>query len=298
MGISFRSEELLPDLWDLSRRAGDAILDIYEQGEVDFDRKEDDSPVTAADLCSEAILIEGLRELTPRIPIISEESGSAPWEERRLWRRSWVVDPLDGTREFLGRNGEFTVNIGLVDRGDPILGLIFAPTLGRGWAGIHGPTEQNNGLSGRAWRLDRDGEHRIRVSSTASSTPRVVASRSHRTPELDHLLDRLPHHELVAVGSSLKFCWVAEGKADFYARLSPTMEWDTAAGHAVLKAAGGNVIGPDGRPFRYNRRQLRNGGFVAHGLESEPWSETWKLLESPRSPSSTLMGRSRAASAK
>lgn len=291
MATRFRNEPLLPELWQLTRRAGEAILEIYQQEDVEVVHKADDSPVTAADLASEEILLEGLRRLTPTIPVLSEEHGAVPWKQRRSWKRSWVVDPLDGTREFLGRNGEFTVNVALVDRSDPILGLVLAPTLGLAWAGAYGPEERDAGMPGRAWRLDDQGAHRIHVHSEPAAVPRVVTSRSHSTPELDRLLDRLPSHERIAVGSSLKFCWVAEGRADFYARLSPTMEWDTAAGHAVLRAAGGEVVAADGRPFRYNRQRLLNEGFVAHGLRSEPWSKSWQMLADAQNP----MPLSRAA---
>lgn len=276
---SFRSETLLLDLWRLARRAGRAISEIYDSENLQVAEKSDSSPVTAADLASEKILVDGLRALSPELPVLSEERESAAWAERRGWRRCWIVDPLDGTRELIARNGEFTVNIALADRGEPVLGVVHAPVLDRSWLGVYGPEERDSGRAGRAWRVDGENERRIRANSVASARPTVVASRSHRTPGLRQLHDRLPPHDLVALGSSLKFCWVAEGKADFYARLSPTMEWDSAAGHAVLRAAGGEVIGPRGRPLRYNRADLRNPGFVAHGLADPPWSESWRFLD-------------------
>jgi 3'(2'), 5'-bisphosphate nucleotidase len=238
--------------------AGAAIMRIYD-GAFAVERKDDDSPLTQADLESQRVIIDGLKALTPEVPILSEESANAPWEERQRWRESWVVDPLDGTREFVKRNGEFTVNIALVLDHEPVLGVVAAPAQGLlywGAAGVgafsrHGAAPQ------------------VRIHTSAPHSPlRVVGSRSHLSESTAVYLARLGPHVLSGIGSSLKFCLIAEGKADLYPRFGATSEWDTAAGQAVLEAAGGQVTRLDGHRLRYNcRESLINGDFVAF---SEP----------------------------
>jgi 3'(2'), 5'-bisphosphate nucleotidase len=237
-------------------RAGAAIMRVYD-GTFAVQRKEDNSPLTLADLESQRVIIEALTVLTPGVPILSEESAQAPWAERRTWRELWVVDPLDGTREFVKRNGEFTVNIGLVEDHEPVLGLVSAPALGLlywGALGV-GAFSQARGAAERP------------IHVAAPHTPlKVVASRSHASPETAGYLARLKSHELTGIGSSLKFCWLADGKADLYPRFGPTSEWDTAAGQALLEAAGGHVTRLDGHRLRYNcRESLINGDFLAYG---------------------------------
>jgi 3'(2'), 5'-bisphosphate nucleotidase len=240
-------------------RAGAAIMQIYDLGFA-VQRKEDNSPLTLADLESQRIIIEGLTEVTPDIPILSEESAQAPWNERRAWRELWVVDPLDGTREFVKRNGEFTVNIALVQEHEPVLGLVAAPAQGLlywGGAGV-GAFSHHRGAA----------EIPIQVS-TPQVPVRVVGSRSHLSPETATYLARLKPHVMTGIGSSLKFCLVAEGKADLYPRFGPTSEWDTAAGQALLEAAGGHVTRLDGHRLRYNcRESVINGDFLAFGHPS------------------------------
>jgi 3'(2'), 5'-bisphosphate nucleotidase len=235
-------------------RAGDAIMKVYGAG-FTVQHKADDSPLTLADLESQRVILEGLSALTPDIPILSEESAQAPWEERRRWRELWVVDPLDGTREFVKRNGEFTVNIALVVEHEPVLGIVSAPARGLlywGAAGL-GAFSSHRGAA----------EQPINVSAPQDPL-RVVGSRSHASPETSAYLDRLRPHEMTGIGSSLKFCLVAEGKADLYPRFGPTSEWDTAAGQALLEAAGGHVTRLDGHRLRYNCREcVLNGDFVA-----------------------------------
>ena len=237
-------------------RAGAAIMRVYDSG-FTVQRKEDDSPLTLADLESQRVIIEGLTEVTPDIPILSEESAQAPWDERKTWRELWVVDPLDGTREFVKRNGEFTVNIALVRDHEPVLGLVAAPALGLLYWGASGAG---------AFSHHRDAaELPIQVSPPASPL-RVVGSRSHASPATAAYLARLGHHAMTGIGSSLKFCLVAEGKADLYPRFGPTSEWDTAAGQALLEAAGGQVTRLDGHRLRYNcRESVINGDFLAYG---------------------------------
>jgi 3'(2'), 5'-bisphosphate nucleotidase len=258
-------EALLPDVRAIARRAGEAILRVYA-GEFDVVSKADDSPVTAADLAAQAVIAEGLAALTPRVPIISEEAAAAPWAERRTWRRYWLVDPLDGTREFVKRNGEFTVNIALVENHRSVLGVVLAPVSGDLYcaADHHG-----------AWREAVPGEPAERIRTRAAGAPlRVTGSRSHAGPRAQELLHRLGHHETFGLGSSLKFCVIARGEADIYLRLGATSEWDTAAAQCVLEQAGGAVLDLAGRPFRYNTRDsLINPEFVACGDPSVNWTQ-------------------------
>ncbi len=251
----------------IARAAGQAIMEHYA-GRVVVERKADDSPLTAADLDAHRAIVAGLRDLTPDVPVLSEESSGIGTAQRRRWREYWLVDPLDGTKEFLSRNGEFTVNIALVRDHSPVLGIVHAPALAvpRTYAGSEGAG---------ATRADGAGAPRpIRVAS-APAILRVVGSRSHRGASLDAFLARLGPHELVAMGSSLKFCLVAEGAADVYPRFGPTSEWDTAAAQAVVEAAGGVVLAPDRAPLRYNARDdLLNPSFIASADATRDW---WAL---------------------
>jgi len=247
----------------VAEAAGDAIMRVY-QAEFAVERKSDDSPLTLADLESQRVILAALAQLTPDIPVLSEESAAAPWNERSQWRELWVVDPLDGTREFIKRNGEFTVNIALVSDHEPLLGVVAAPALKVlywGAAGV-GAFRRRAGL-----------EDSIRVSPRQHPL-RVVGSRSHASADTAAYLERLGErqgeplgpHDVRGIGSSLKFCRVAEGAADLYPRFGPTSEWDTAAGQALLEAAGGAVVRLDGHRLRYNcRESLINGDFLACG---------------------------------
>jgi 3'(2'), 5'-bisphosphate nucleotidase len=241
-------------LLTIARQAGDAILEVYQSSDAGLRHKEDDSPLTAADLAAEAVIQAGLAKLDPLLPVLSEESAQAPWSERRTWRRCWVVDPLDGTKEFLSRSGEFTVNIALVEGGRPLLGVVLAPALGRMWWG--GPA------LGGAWC---DGRPVVCAVRDPRRPPRVVASRSHAGRETESWLEALGPHERVAMGSSLKICLVADGGADLYPRLGPTMVWDIAAAHAVLCGAGGELVDQTGEQVTYHREDLRNPWFLARG---------------------------------
>lgn len=249
----------------LARAAGEEILRIYGEDDFAVEIKGDDSPLTAADLASQRVIVAGLSAVTPEIPVISEESKNAPYDERAEWSLCWLVDPLDGTKEFVKRNGEFTVNIALLHEGLPILGVVYAPVLDRTYSGIY---EQG------AWRSDgAGGPQPIRAGGTGEETLVVVASRSHPSPELASFLGALPAHRLTSMGSSLKLCLVAEGAADLYPRLGPTMEWDTGAAHAVVLAAGGDVVDTNGNRLTYNRRDLLNPHFIVHGTRDIPWQD-------------------------
>jgi len=248
----------------IARRAAAEILAVYD-GEFAVQHKDDASPLTAADLAAHRCIVAGLHALTADIPVLSEESRAMDIAERRQWRRFWLVDPLDGTREFVKRNGEFTVNIALVEDGVATFGVIQQPVTGALWHGAPGRG---------AFRRDGEADAPIRVRAPAAEPLRIAASRSHRDARTQALLDALPGSEVVGCGSSLKFCRIAEGALDLYPRFGPTSEWDTAAGQAILEAAGGAVLDPRGRPFRYNQREtLLNGDFIALGDASLPWRE-------------------------
>jgi 3'(2'), 5'-bisphosphate nucleotidase len=240
----------------LAREAAAEILAVY-QGDFAIAHKDDRSPVTAADLAAHRRIVAGLSALTPDIPVLSEESPPAAIAARREWATLWLVDPLDGTREFIKRNGEFTVNIALVEAGVATFGVIQQPVGGGLWHGAPGHG---------AFRREQGGDVAIRARVPAASPLRIAASRSHRDARTQALLDALPGSEVLGCGSSLKFCRLAQGDIDLYPRFGPTSEWDTAAGQAILEAAGGAVLDPRGRPLRYNQRAtLLNGDFVALG---------------------------------
>ncbi|MBT8143138.1 MAG: 3'(2'),5'-bisphosphate nucleotidase CysQ, partial [Gammaproteobacteria bacterium] len=222
------------------------------------------SPLTEADLAAHRHIVDSLRQLTPDWPVLSEESAAITPAERRQWQRFWLVDPLDGTREFIKRNGEFTVNIALIDHHEPVLGVVFAPAKQIEFFGAcdHG-----------AFRRDGNGVARgIRVAAAHDGPVRIVGSRSHRGDSLERFLARVGEHEMVPMGSSLKICLVADGSADVYPRLGPTSEWDTAAAHAVLVAAGGQLTNVAGESLRYNARdELLNPHFLAIGGDQRDW---------------------------
>ncbi|MBU2428524.1 MAG: 3'(2'),5'-bisphosphate nucleotidase CysQ [Gammaproteobacteria bacterium] len=248
-------QQLLPSICQISVAAGDAILAIYQQPEaVAVQRKVDESPLTAADLAAHQLIMRELALVTPDIPVLSEEAADIPWSVRQHWHCYWLVDPLDGTKEFIKRNGEFTVNIALIVAGEPVLGVIHAPVLHKTYSGITGIG---------AWVADAKGEHAINARATQTGeTVRLVGSKSHYQPEVEPYLAQFPQHELVAVGSSLKFCLVAEGAAHIYPRFGPTMLWDTGAGHAIAVAVGATVRYDGITGPAYQRENLRNGNFV------------------------------------
>lgn len=247
--------ELLPQVVKLARAAGDAILQVYGEVDPGVEYKRDNSPLTKADLASHHVIVEGLARLAPQWPVLSEESKEIPFEVRSAWSTFWLVDPLDGTREFLRRNGEFTVNIALMHNAAPILGVVFAPVIDRMYYAAK---------DAGAWRAEGNEATPIRTAVPANGTLRVVMSRSHGSGEenLERFTDGRKC-EFVSMGSSLKFCLVAEGAADVYPRSGPTMEWDTAAAHCIVEEAGGTVTALEGGPLCYNKPVLLNPGFVA-----------------------------------
>jgi len=250
-------ESLLAAAIEAAIDAGKEILDVYA-GDIAVEQKSDRSPVTLADGRAEAVILRRLALATPDIPIISEEQAEADGLPAAAAQRFWLVDPLDGTKEFIKRNGEFTVNIALVEAGRPILGVIGIPVQGLIYAAA-GP--------GTAYRQAADGSIvPIEARACPVEGATVASSRSHATnTELDHWLAGRKVADRKTAGSALKFCLVAEGAADLYPRFGPTMEWDTAAGHAVLEAAGGRMSNLDGTPFVYGKPGFRNPGFIAEG---------------------------------
>ena len=242
---------------DIAVEAGQAILNVYQEGDLELMVKDDASPLTRADIVSHEIIEKSLISDFPGIPLLSEESVEIAWEERKHWTRYWLIDPLDGTKEFIRRNGEFTVNIALIEKGVPVVGVVFAPVFDRlYWGNDSGAWCRNGAEIPRTIQVAHD--------SRPGQPLRVVASRSHGSKELKVYLDTLPPHECIAMGSSLKLCLVAEGEADLYPRLGPTMEWDTAAADAVVRAAGGKLTTLDKKELNYNKKDLRNPFFLAH----------------------------------
>ena len=259
------SSEDYPRLADLARRlaleAGRTIMIFYRDGTV-VETKDDCSPVTEADTAADRLIVAGLRAADPRIPIVSEESTGARNAAVPADRRFWLVDPLDGTREFIARTGEFTVNIALIEGGRPVLGVVHAPA--------HGETYVADGQGG-VLRFDGDGAPQtIRVRAVPEENPAVIASRSHRDARTDAYIAGLRPSRTVSAGSALKFGLLARGEADLYPRFGRTMEWDTAAGQAILEAAGGHVRDLSGRALRYGKAGFVNPPFVACGADQRP----------------------------
>ena len=242
---------LADELRRIARDAGARIMDLYG---AQADWKSDGSPVTAADHAAQEVITAGLHAITPNVPVLSEEGKTIEYPARKNWARLWVVDPLDGTKEFLKQSGEFTVNIALVENGEPVLGIVHAPAIDASWVGHRG---------GPALAFRGDERTIIRCSAKAASPVRLAVSRDHLGESEKALMDHLAPTEIVSAGSSLKFCLIAEGRADLYPRFVPTMEWDTAAAQAVLEAAGGQVTDRAGAPLQYNRENLRNPPIVA-----------------------------------
>ena len=246
--------ELRSAVCALAREAGRATMTWYNgAAPAEVREKADHSPVTLADEAAHAILLAGLHRLDPATPVVSEEAEAAAFETRRDWRRFWLVDPLDGTKEFIKRRAEFTVNVALIEAGEPVFGVVLAPALDLLYWAVK---------NGGAWREERGGAaERVYSTEPAPGTPlTVVESLSHPSEELEEYLRTIPVARRVKAGSSLKFCWVADGRADIYPRLGPTMEWDVAAGDCVYRQSGRH--GERRSPLTYNKPDLRNASFV------------------------------------
>ena len=254
----------------LAKDASSAILDIYNT-DFDVETKTDSSPLTLADMAAHKIIVKGLSELTPDIPIISEESALPEFSERSKWPTYWLVDPLDGTKEFVNRNGEFTVNIALINGNAPHVGVVCVPVQDRTYVG------NTSTMEARIYSADEERHAKSRRFSEKPNEIKVVASRSHVSDELRAYLASLDEIfsgvETISMGSSLKLCALADAEADLYPRLGPTSEWDIAAAHAVLVAAGGQIYVKDGSPLTYNLKEnILNSDFIAVGDASFPWA--------------------------
>lgn len=262
--------DLITSVVALSRAAGDEIISIYQSGDLGVEYKADESPLTKADKVSHQVIVNGLEKLEP-LAIISEEAAVAPWRVRQEWERYWLIDPLDGTKEFVKKSGEFTVNIALIDKGRPVLGVVYAPALGVLYCGAES-------LGAFKFVADSGAPLPIKVAQQPSATEgwKVMGSRSHQTPEFQTFVEALDKPNIMFWGSSLKLCLVAEGAADLYPRFGPTCEWDIAAGQAVLEAAGGRVIDLESKTdLRYNSKDsLLNPSFVACAEPSPVWLQS------------------------
>jgi 3'(2'), 5'-bisphosphate nucleotidase len=256
MDLKSLAKKVLP----IARMAGMAILSVYESGaDMQVEHKSDDSPLTLADKKSNQVICDGLEELSPRFPIISEENKQVDYEVRKNYEYYWLIDPLDGTKEFIKRNGEFTVNIALVKDREVVLGIVYIPCLDEMYWAAKGEG---------AWWMTAEGTEKLQVSDfrMTDAQLRVVCSRSHQNEATKNFVEALLEPVLISKGSSLKFLILAKGEADLYPRMSPTMEWDTAAAQIVLEEAGGRVIDENtGQGMRYNKEQLLNGNFVGYG---------------------------------
>ncbi|MCQ6956386.1 3'(2'),5'-bisphosphate nucleotidase CysQ [Mucilaginibacter aquariorum] len=240
-------------LLEIAKHAGMAILKVYAEDSINVIVKGDNSPLTLADQASNEVIITNLKELTPAIPVISEEEKDILYEIRKEYQYYWCVDPLDGTKEFIKRNGEFTVNIALIRKDKPVFGVIYVPVTGELFYG---------GKEYGSWKLAAGGQKKqLKINNKADSWT-AVGSRSHAADEEIAVQKMYPVAQTVSVGSSLKFCLIAEGLAQIYYRHGPTMEWDTASGQAIAEGAGAVMTTPDGQPFMYNKTSLLNGPFL------------------------------------
>jgi len=261
--MSINISDLLQPTIVIAENAAAEILKIY-RSDFDYQQKSDNTPLTAADLAAHKLIAESLTNLTPDIPILSEEDAGIPYETRKNWDTYWLVDPLDGTREFIKRNGEFTVNIALIKKQLPVLGVIHVPVSGNCYYAV-----KNSG----AFKLEKNGQPQpLNVRKASASSIHVAGSRSHLDNSLDTFLSNLKQYEITKMGSSLKSCLVAEGKVDIYPRLGPTSEWDTAAAQCIVEEAGGFITTTDLKPLRYNTKDsLLNPHFLVFGDKSHDW---------------------------
>jgi 3'(2'), 5'-bisphosphate nucleotidase len=254
---------LLDSTLKIARAAGQEILTVYAR-DFSVERKADRSPLTEADMAAHHIIMAGLRALTPGVPILSEEEAAIPYAERRRWQSYWLVDPLDGTREFIKRNGEFTVNIALIEDHQAVMGVIYVPVSGVCYYAARGAgayREEPGAVS-----------QTIRARSWQGGHITVAGSRSHNDQRFDRFLAQFDDHTIISMGSSLKSCLVAEGRADIYVRLGPTSEWDTAAAQCIVEEAGGHLLDTNMQPLRYNTKDsLLNPFFIVCGAGRQDW---------------------------
>jgi 3'(2'), 5'-bisphosphate nucleotidase len=256
--------EQLQNVVEIAKAAGRKALEFYG-GEIGLELKADDSPLTLADKASHELIEAALREMDADVPVLSEESPEEAIRDRKSWQRFWCVDPLDGTKEFIKESGQFTVNIALIEGAEATLGVVHVPVTGVTYSALRGDG---------AIVENADGDRReIRTRKVDLEQPVIVASRDHAGPKIAALLARLPYAEATSMGSSLKFCLVAEGAADFYPRLAPTCEWDTAAAQCILETAGGGVVDLSGSRLAYNKDDLLNPSLLSFGDPTVDWVE-------------------------
>ena len=258
-------KELLDPVIQIAYQAGKVIMEVYDAG-FSVEHKSDHTPVTEADMAANKVIVSSLKELTPHLPILTEETKPTPYSQRKKWERYWLIDPLDGTREFIKRNGEFTVNIALIDGDESVMGVVYAPVIGVLYYAAKG--------QGAFKQASINEPKAIHVREKCSGKTIVACGRSHPTEEMENFIRNLGEHEIIRVGSALKSCLVAEGKVDLYARLGPTSEWDTAAAQCVVEEAGGAITNTEMQRLRYNSKDdLLNPHFFVAGDISINWSD-------------------------
>lgn len=295
------NRDLMQALIKIAEAAGQEIMAIYrDESRWQVQKKDDSSPLTAADIASNTVIVSHLEKLTPDIPIISEECDEISFQERRQWTQCWLVDPLDGTKEFIARNDEFSVNIALVKNNQAVLGIIYSPVTGVSYVAAKGEGAykvENNKIKNIAIKNGKveneevgngevDGEKMSSIMATPlnSKNVRVVTSRRHKGRRDETFIaetqKKFESVNVVPAGSAFKICRIAEGGADVYPRFGHTMEWDTAAGQIIVEEAGGAIVDKKGRPFRYNQREtLRNDSFMVVGGQLDTWLPVWQLAE-------------------
>ena len=262
--------DLIKQLIEISKEAGNAILEIYHS-DFDYTFKDDSTPLTKADQQAHEIITKKLHKLTPHIPILSEEDSDISFKKRSTWDKYWLIDPLDGTKEFIKMNGEFTVNIALVENNSPTLGLIHLP--------VTSETYWGSKTNGSYYLNSNNKSKKISVSTKSKNTITIMASRSHPNEKLDSLLDKIEHYEIINRGSSLKFCQIASGQADVYPRFGLTSEWDIAAGHAILLGASGNIYDLNGSEIKYNIKSSYLNPFFIASNSKELYFKLIKYLQ-------------------
>lgn len=258
-------DDYLYRLLEIAVQAGEAIMEHYGKADVETTYKEDNSPLTMADLAAHDLIVEYLQELTPNVPILSEESKEVTYEIRKDWTDYWLVDPLDGTKEFIKNSGEFTVNIALMVDRKPFFGVVYAPATGLLYYGLDGDG------SYKVNSKDFHKKEKITVSDYNETGLKIVASKSHRSAELEEFLKNIDYVEDLSIGSSLKLCLIAEGKAHLYPRIGLTSEWDTAAAHVIVNNAGGKVVNLRGEELIYNKENILNPFFIVTSVPEYPW---------------------------
>ena len=270
MNSSAHLSQTLQAVLDISVEAGNRIMAVYGSEDFGVTSKDDASPLTQADLAAHRHIVAELEKLEPKYPVLSEEDADIDWATRQSWTRLWLVDPLDGTKEFIKRNGDFTVNIALIENGTPIMGVVHAPALNITYLAAEGEG---------AFKIENGSRNSI-TTRKVPKVPAFVVSRSHKDEKLARLLDEAPEHEAVSRGSSLKFCQVAEGSADLYPRTGPTSEWDTAAGQCVAEQAGGQVLRlPELTRLSYNQKEsLLNPLFAVIADPTHDWLPLLKTV--------------------